>query len=107
MQDGKSVEEDGRLQIIGLSVTYTRTAYFRVEVTCEGRAKRTYTFNGRVISDGDNKTGVLVLDDGRFSFPVMSRNDRVIIELVNDTWLPCSFVSAKWRGTWNPHTRQQ
>jgi hypothetical protein len=86
-QDGKAVEEDGRLQVIGLSVTYTRTAYFRVEVTCEGRVKRTYTFNGRVISNGDNKTGVLVLDDGRFLFPVMFRNDRVIIELVNDTWL--------------------
>jgi len=42
-----------------------------------------------------------------FSFPLLSRNDRVKVKLVNDSWLPCSFVSAKWRGTWNPSSRQQ
>lgn len=105
--DGKSVSQNGRLQILTLSVVFSKAAYFAVEVTPLGRAKRTYTFNGRVISDTNNVTGVMVLTDGRFSVPILSRNDRVIIELVNDTWLPSGFTSAEWKGTWNPSTRQQ
>jgi hypothetical protein len=60
-----------------------------------------------VISSSENVTGGLAIGGGKFAFPIMSRNDRVVIELVNDTWLPSSFVSAKWHGTWNPSSRQQ
>jgi hypothetical protein len=105
-RDGQQVDEDGRLQVMSLSLVYANSAYFRVEVTPQGRRKRTYTFTGRVIADSDNKTGEVVLDDGRFALPIMSRNDRVIIELVNDTWRPSAFISAKWRGHWNPYSRQ-
>lgn len=105
-EKNKSAVQTGRTQVLHLSVVYTRSAYFRVEVTCEGRGMRTYPFNGRVISDPDNMTSVVVLDDGKFSVPVMSRNDRVVIDLVNDTWLPCAFTSAEWKGTINPHSRQ-
>jgi hypothetical protein len=99
-------QQTGRTQVLHLSVVYTRSAYFRVEVSIEGRDMVTYPFNGRVISDPDNITSAIVLDDGKFSVPIMSRNDRVTIDLVNDTWLPCAFTSAEWRGTINPHSRQ-
>lgn len=106
-QDGKSADADGRLQLLSMAVTYAKTAYFRVEVTCEARPTRTYTFTGRIISDPDNVLGEIALDNGRFSFPLLSRSDRVKVKIVNDSWLPSSFVSAKWRGTWNPSSRQQ
>jgi hypothetical protein len=105
--DGKSVEEAGRLQVLGLSLVYAKSAYFRVEVTCEGRAMRTYAFNGNVTGSSENETGELAIQNGKLAIPIMSRNDRVIIELVNDTWLPSNFISAKWRGTWNPSSLQQ
>jgi hypothetical protein len=105
-QDGRTVDEAGRLQVAHLSVTYAKSAYFRVEVTCQGRPVRSYTFNGRIIGDQANKTGELVTANGRLSMPVLSRSDRVTIKLINDTWLPCAFASAKWRGTWNPNSRE-
>jgi hypothetical protein len=103
----RAAVQAGRLQLLTMDLNYARSAYFRVEVTPQGRAMNTYPFTGRVISDGDNITGQIVTDSGRFSFPVMSRSDRVIIEVVSDGWLPCSFTSAKWMGIFNPHTRQQ
>lgn len=106
-QDGKLADQDGRLQLLSMSVSYAKAAYFRVEVTCEGRPTRTYPFTGRVVSDPDNVLGAIALDSGRFSFPLLSRSDRVKVRIVNDSWLPSSFVSAKWRGTWNPASRQQ
>ena len=105
--DGKLADADGRLQLLSMAVTYSKSASFRVEVDCEARPTRTYTFTGRVVSDPDNRTGITAIDNGRFSFPLLSRSDRVKVRLVNDSWLPCSFVSAKWRGTWNPSSRQQ
>lgn len=106
-QDGKTADVDGRLQLLSMALNYAKAAYFRVEVTCEGRPTRTYPFTGRVVSDPDNIVGQIALDSGRFSFPLLSRSDRVTVKIVNDSWLPSSFVSAKWRGTWNPSSRQQ
>jgi hypothetical protein len=103
--DGK-VMQDGRLTIKSLSIAYTRSAFFRVEVTPVARATRTYIFNGRLTGDPDNLTGQIVTDDGKLNVPIMSRNDRVVIDLVSDSWLPCGFTSAEWRGTWNPSSRQ-
>jgi hypothetical protein len=105
--DGRTTNEDGRLQILGLALIFTQAAYFRVGVKCEGRENRIYTFNGNVLGDGSSQTGVLSLKDGRFSLPVMSRNDRVTITIVNDTWLPSAFTSAKWHGTFNAASRHQ
>jgi hypothetical protein len=104
---GKVADQDGRLQLLSMALNYNGASYFRVEVSCEGRPTRTYPFTGRIVSDPDNLTGALALDSGKFSFPIMSRNDRVSIKIINDTWQPSSFSSAKWRGVWNPGSRQQ
>lgn len=101
------VVQDGRLTVSHVSVAYTRTGHFKIEVTPEGRETRTYTFNGRVVGDADNVTGELVLKDGKLAVPVMSRNDRVRIDLVSDSWLPCGFTSAEWRGLFNPSSRER
>jgi hypothetical protein len=90
-----------------MSLNYSAASYFRVEVTARGRPVRAYPFNGRIIGDGNNISDALVLSDGRFSFPVMSRSDRAVVQIINDKWLPSSFTSAEWKGTFNPSTRQQ
>ncbi|UIK00674.1 hypothetical protein LZK82_11250 [Rhizobium leguminosarum] len=40
--------------------------------------------------------GQTAIDKGRFSFPLMSKNDLVTVDIVNDTFLPCAFLSAEW-----------
>lgn len=98
--------QDGRTQVLHLTVSFARTAYFRVEVTCAGRAMRSYPYTARQVGDPANVTGSLVMKDGHLSIPIMSRNDRVTIDLVNDTWLPSAFTGAKWSGTWNPLSKE-
>lgn len=104
--DGKKAVTDGRLQVLHTTLIFSKSAYFKVEVTPIGRSTRTYPFNGRVLSDPDNVTGEMVVTDGKISFPVLSRNDRVQIDIVNDSWLPCAFTSAVWHGTWNKASRE-
>lgn len=103
---GQAAKVDGRLQIFHLSVGYNRSAYFRVEVETENRPVVSYEMSGITIGSPSAIIGSVVLDSGRFSVPIMSRNDRVKIDLVNDTWLPSNFLSAAWRGIWNPKARQ-
>ncbi|MFG1395869.1 phage nozzle protein [Roseixanthobacter pseudopolyaromaticivorans] len=91
----------GRLQLLHLSLTHDQTGYFRVEVTVDGRSTKSYPYFGRVFGDTKHVFNRVELESARISTPIMSRSDRVVIELVNDSWLPSSFVSARWRGTYN------
>lgn len=103
---GSTAMVDGRLQVHHLSVTYSRSAYFRVEVQTENRPLQKYEMNSVTIGAPTSVIGSTVLSGGRFSSPIMSRNDRVTIDIVNDTWLPSNILSASWRGIWNQKARQ-
>ena len=105
--DGKKAVIDGRTQIKHIAINYSRTAFFKVRVTCEGREPREYPFNGHIIGDPNNITAAFAAVEGKLSVPVLSRNDRVKIEIINDTWLPCAFTSAIWQGTWNKASRER
>lgn len=107
LRDGESnvAQTNGRLQVLNLNVVYSKSAYFKIEVTCAGRSMRTYEFNARTMDDPDNVLDAMVVKSGRTSIPIMSRNDRVTIDLVSDSWLPCAFTSAEWRGVFNPNSR--
>lgn len=98
---------DGRLQVHGLTIEYSSTAYFKVEVTPELRAKRSYVFAGSIAGDAESFTGALPANNGHFAVPIKSRNDRVKIDIVNDTWRPTAINSAAWRGIFNPLSREK
>jgi hypothetical protein len=106
-EDGKKALTSGRLQVMGLILNYARTSSFKVEVTAEGRVKRTYPFTGLTVSDPNSVIGAIGSSTGKISIPIMSRNDRVVIDIVNDSWLPCAFSSGMWHGVWNPLTAEQ
>lgn len=103
----KTVQTNGRTQVYDCELFYSTTGYFRVEVTPEGRATRTYTYNARRLDASTSTFGGLAILDGHISFPVLSRNDRVTIDLVNDSWLPSTFSMGQWRGTFTPSVREQ
>ncbi|WP_067516906.1 hypothetical protein [Endozoicomonas ascidiicola] len=93
---GEMTVGKGRIQLRNISLLYNRTGYFRIEVTPFGRDTYTYTYSGRVVGSGHNQVGRVPIEEGDFTFPVASKNDTVTMEIVNDTYLPCFFLSAEW-----------
>lgn len=93
---GDVVVTDGRVQVKTLRVNYVNTGYFRIEVTPNYRDTSSTEFTGRILGQGANVVGGLPLDDGSMQVVVLSKNDQVKIDLVNDTFLPSTFISAEW-----------
>ena len=95
---GQNVIGSGRLQLRRMTILYDKTGYFRVEVTPFNRSTYRYVFSGRVVGSANNVIGKVVVEGGRFKFPLMGRNDQIEITLINDSYLPCYFLSAEWEG---------
>jgi hypothetical protein len=95
---GQATVGEGRIQLRKASLTYDRSGYFRVEVTPFRRQTYQYVFAGRVVGSARNVIGEVALEAGRFGFPLMSKNDMVTVDIVNDSYLPSSVLSAEWEG---------
>lgn len=95
---GRTVIADGRLQLKTMTLIYDESAGFTVEVTPLYRDTNVHKYTGRTIGDGENIIGQIAPDSGEFSFVVMSKNDQVTIDIINDTFLPSRFLSAEWTG---------
>lgn len=104
-QGGSITVESGRLQVQYLTLAYNNTSYFTVEVTPLGRDTRTYAYTGRTLGAPDNLLGVVPVRSGSKVIPIMSKSNRVTIEIVNDSWMPSAFVNAIWTGTHNPKAK--
>ena len=90
----RSAIREGRLQIKSWNVSYNDTGFFTTSVTPVGRSESTSTFTGTIIDSG-TVNGVN-LEDGDFTFAVQSRNEKLVVKLMNDTHLPSNFVNAEW-----------
>ena len=86
--------KEGRLQIKSFNVSYNDTGYFTTSVTPVGRDETTSAFTGAIVDSG-TVNGVN-LEDGDFTFAVQSRNDKLIVKLLNTSHLPSNFVNAEW-----------
>lgn len=99
-RDGDSQRADtvGRLQIRRLQVNFAETGFFEAEVTPYGRDTYTYTYTGKTLGLDSSNIGQVGIEDGKFSFPVSTKNTTATIDLVSDSPLPCAFLSADWEG---------
>ena len=95
---GQKTDLVGRLQIRSATVIYSDTGYFQAKVTPFGRDVFTYTYTGKTLGLPSATIGTLNTASGKFSFPVLSQNTTVDIELVSDSPLPCAFLSLDWEG---------
>lgn len=95
---GDEPMNEGRLQLRNMSVAYGQTGYFHAEVTPLARDVRTFVFSGRTLGSVQSPVGQPALQDGVFKFPILAKNDRVMVDLVNDTFLPSAFLNAGWEG---------
>lgn len=87
---------DGVLKLRKMTVSFKDTGQFRAEVTPKGREMYTYPFTGRTL--GVSLVGARMLSTGVFTFNVGTDAKDVVIEIVNDSHLPCAFQSFSWTG---------
>jgi len=87
---------NGKLKLRRFFLDYTNSGYFRAEVQPKARDTYTYKFTGKALGTTAAIIGQPSIQSGTFSFPVLTANVGVRIEVINDTYLPSSFQSAGW-----------
>ena len=96
----------GRLQIHHFYIKYEDAGFFIVEVTPENRDTSVHKFTGRLIGSASATIGQINLDTGRFKVPIMSKSDRVNIDIKNNTFLPTRLASAEYEGVFHIRSRR-
>ena len=94
----------GRLQLHHFYIKFEDTGFFNVEVTPDNRDTSTYKFTGKFL--GENTIGAVNLESGFFKVPVMSRADRVNIDVKNNTFLPTTLASAEYEAMFHSRNRR-
>ena len=92
----------GNLQILSGKLRFRKTGYFRVEITPEKRETRQveYLFPrvGSTPLDGE------FLHDGEQFFRVLA-SDAAVIEIINDSPLPCNLISGEYQVKFTPNRK--
>ena len=96
----------GRLQIHHFYIKYEDSGFFQVEVTPENRDTSLHKFTGRLLGAASASVGLINLDTGTFKVPVMSKSDRVDIDIKNNTFLPTLLASAEYEGVFHMRSRR-
>ena len=95
-----------RLQLHHFYIKYEDAGFFKVEVTPENRDTSTHKFTGRLLGAASAAIGQINLDTGTFKVPIMSKSDKVDIDIKNDTFLPTRLASAEYEGTFHIRSRR-
>ena len=88
----------GSLTIRHLTITTARSSYFTAEVGQTYRDTYTYTFTGALVGTADDILGSPSFDWRSVRIPIMCRANEMVLELVNDSYLPFSLLNAEWQG---------
>ena len=96
----------GRLQLHHFYIKFEDTGFFQVEVTPENRDTSTHKFTGRLLGSSSASVGEINLETGTFRVPIMSRADRVDIDVKNDTFLPTQLSSAEYEAMFHMRSRR-
>ena len=95
-----------RLQLHHFYIKYEMTGFFKVEVTPEYRDTSTHKFSGRLLGAASSAIGEINLATGTFRVPIMTRADRVDIDVKNITFLPTLLASAEFEAMFNMRSRR-
>ncbi len=95
-----------RLQLHHFYIKYEDAGFFKVEVTPENRDTSIHKFTGRLLGAASAAIGQINLDTGTFKVPIMSKSDKVDIDIKNDTFLPTRLASAEYEGTFHIRSRR-
>ena len=95
-----------RLQLHHFYIKFEKSGFFQVEVTPELRDTSTHKFSGRFLGAASSVIGQLNLETGTFRVPIMSRADRVDIDVKNKTFLPTLLASAEYEAMFHMKSRR-
>lgn len=102
---GKAAINQARTQVRHAKIRFHETGFFKAVVTLDRRAPATYTYSGSILGANNSVVGysppgslALSAQAGVFRIPILSRGERAMVELQNDTPLPCKFSTVEWVG---------
>lgn len=95
----------GRLNITRWYVNYSESGFFKAVVKTVRRSIKEKIFSGIKLGTISSVVGEALLDSGSFSFKVGAKSDKTVVELVNDSHMPCRFTSAGWEGIYSERGR--
>ena len=96
----------GRLQLKHFYIKFEDTGFFKVEVTPDNNTTSTHLFTGRFLGASSATIGQINLETGTFKVPIMSRADRVKIDVKNDSFLPTILSSAEYEAMFHMRSRR-
>jgi len=97
---------NGRLQLRNMTVRYSDTGYFVVDVTPEARETKKWVYSGRILGSDTNRIQKFAVGTGKFRFGVNSNGETVSIRVSSDKFMPFTITSAAWIGFFNEVSRQ-
>jgi len=75
-----------------ITLGFSETGYFQVRITPKSRTPLIHTYTGVVL--GSAKIGTPYIDSGSKRFIILGNSKDTDIEVINDTYLPCSFQTG-------------
>jgi hypothetical protein len=98
-QSGMRVVE-GILMLKDINLSYADTSYFRVNLkpTYSTSITTTLEFTGIVDGTISATMNQITPYSSTFLIPVISKNNEIDIEVINDSYLPSCFLSLEWLG---------
>lgn len=103
---GEVPAQNGRLQLKYMTLYFSQTASFTVEITPEGRSAQTAHYTGKQFNDPTASFSKVFLNDEHFRFSSRGRADTTQIKIINSSPFPCAFSSADWEGTYKSRSRR-
>jgi hypothetical protein len=103
---GKAAANVERTQVRNAKLRYHETAHFKIHVIPEGRDTGIYTFDATILGSRVSELGAINATgfdpdnnrfyEGVFNIPIMSRGERCMVEIHNETPHPCKFSTCEW-----------
>ncbi|CAB4140921.1 hypothetical protein UFOVP401_21 [uncultured Caudovirales phage] len=101
---GQAALVSGRYQLRYLTLQYADTAYFRVTAEIKTEDTYVYPFTGEIIGTG--VIGVTNISSGAVRIPVFSKNDNLILKIINDSHMPSKFLSGEMEAYYNDRAQR-
>lgn len=90
---------NGRYQLRYLTLQFADSGYFRVTVQIRNEATYEYPFTGETV--GTTVLGQPNILSGTFRVPLFSKNDNVIIKILNDSPFPSKILNGEFEATYD------
>lgn len=105
--NGKSAVNATRTQVRHAKLRYHDTGFFEAWVMAERREKAVYTFSSKLLASRNSFVGEEPQQvdpdpghyfDGVFTIPIQANGETCVVEIHNDTPMPCLFTTCEWVG---------